>query len=128
MRNLNEILKSYENDGLTSGPDPWFTKALDTHKRRLFKTFIIVLIVLILLILLGAYGIWYYLGKGDVKDVAAFTSAIGLAGGSGTLIEILRRTWSEWARTDLIVTLVQNTTQATRDEVIAKLADALFQK
>lgn len=88
------------------------SERLDSYRRRLFVTFWVLFFVLTGLVGFGAYGLWRFLDCGETASITAWAGAVGLAGGSASLVEILRRVWSEWARTSLFVALIADATQA----------------
>jgi hypothetical protein len=126
MSKLGEILRQTDlSADLGSGNSKAaLRKNLERHRVHLLYTFIFWFIVVIALIAAGSFGIWYFQVNGSADQVKALTATLGLTGGSAGLIEILRRVWSEWSRTTLVIMLI---TDADRDIVIA-LVQTLSEK
>jgi hypothetical protein len=124
MSGLKRILQE-SGVNLTLGEDNALLDRLDSYRRRLFVTFLFLFFALMALVGLGSYGLWHYMVCGSTQDVTAWASAIGLSGGSASLVEILRRVWSEWARTSLVIALVAGASQATINTILPLIIQKL---
>jgi hypothetical protein len=102
-----------------------FKKDLDKHRHHLFKTFLVLFAVLILLIGLGAFGMWHLLMNGGLDQTKAWVGAFSLAGGSASLVEVLRRVWTQWTRTSLVILLISDAPKPLVVGIVQKLLDKL---
>jgi hypothetical protein len=118
MTGLKRILQQY-GVNVKLGASP-LAERLNVYRQRLYITFWVLFCVLVSLIALGAYGLWHLLGCGAQAEITAWAGAVGLAAGSGGLVEVLRRVWSEWASTSLFVTLIAEASQAEINVIVKK--------
>ncbi|HEY8157594.1 MAG TPA: hypothetical protein VIF10_02715 [Methylobacter sp.] len=125
MSKLVEILREAERTDLGSdGQGNPLLEKLDAHRKTLLYTFLALFVVLAALIGLGAFGMWHLLFNGSTEQINAWSGAVGLAG-STSLVEILRRVWTEWAQTSLVVLLVTDAPEPLVNAVVQKLLDKL---
>jgi len=124
MSGLKRILVQ-EGVNLSLGESRTLIDRLNSCRRRLLVTFLILFLMLSALIVFGCYGLWHYLECGSASEATAWAGAVGLGGGSASLVEILRRIWSEWARTSLVIALVADAPRSFVNVIIQKLIDRL---
>lgn len=126
MSGLQKILETSRVDSsLGSDGQADLARRLRSHHVMLTATFVVLFLLLIGLIGFGAYGMWRYMLNGTIQEVVAFSGAVGLSAGSASIVEILRRVWSEWARTGLIIVLVSHAPEPVVNAVVASLAREL---
>ena len=121
--NLKSILKKVNVAELDAGGamSAHAIKALGAYRKQQFAVFLGVELVIIAGVMYSAYFISQHPHDGVM--VKLMTGAIGIGAGGG--IELMRRTWKEWSRTDLLLTLITDAPEQQVRAVVDKLVKAL---
>lgn len=110
-----------DSDQLGSSLSKAALERLEPYRKRQFVIFVIVeLLVVVAVAGCAWYLITHPMNSGQAKTLAALCGV-----GSGGGLEIARRVWKEWSRTDLLVTLLSEATEAQVKVLIDRLMKAL---
>jgi len=122
--NLKEVLNAAVESSDKGGGHALSLGAIDglkAYRRRQFTIFVIVETALVVAIcLLATYIV---LHPGQTAVAKTLTGVIGVSTGGG--IEVARRIWKEWARTDLILLLLAEASEAQVKGLIDRLLKLL---
>jgi hypothetical protein len=93
---------------------PSAKKALRTHRARQMRVFLLFLILLVASACLCAY---LSLVRSDGWRYTGAVAGVG----SGAALEVLRRVWRDWSRTDLLLILIEDASEAHITSLLEKL-------
>jgi len=120
MGKLKTILQTAVERGDKLGNDNLIQR-LDTYRQRQFKVFVMVEFGVMLAVAACA---WYLVTHpAQTTTMKAVAGLIGLGSGGG--LEIARRTWKEWARTDLLLLMISEAPQPQVKAMVDRLLKAL---
>jgi len=124
VSDLNTILKDARDRWSKAGGTLSDTviRELREHRKTQRTIFIVVEVLLVLAVVFCVYWLITHPAEKDtVKWI--LSSVIGL--GTGGALEAVRRIWKEWSRTDLLLILLRNATEAQVNTILEKLIGQL---
>lgn len=121
MDNLKSVLTKTAEQFLKGGGQvsPTVKKALRSHRQRQLRGCLLLGIGLV-----GSASLCIYLlltRPVEGREIIAF---IGI-GGTGGILEALRRVWKDWSQTDLLLILIEDATEAQITTIVDKLTKVL---
>lgn len=126
MSKLVKILREADLNLMSSGGSTTtLVTRLEAHRNQLLIWCVLIVLVLIAVIGFGAFGMWRQLAIGSSADqIKAWSGSIGL-GVSAFLLEFLRRVWTQWTRTSLVILLIKDAPMKLATSIVNKLLDKL---
>jgi phosphate/sulfate permease len=121
MANLKTVLTKTTEQFLKGGGQvsPTVKRALRTHRQVQMRTCLGLIIGLIVCASFAIYLLLASPSKGE-----SIMAVIGI-GGTGGLLEALRRVWKDWSQTDLLLILIEDATEAQVSSIVDKLVKGL---
>ncbi len=123
MSGLKEIIRSVDGKDLNVGGAlyPKLKPLLTAYRRRQWKVFVCVELFIVVVVIFSA--LYLAFSSADTTRVRLLSVVLGIGTGGG--IEIMRRTWKEWAQTDLLLVLLSEATDSQVQGVIDTLKKRL---
>ena len=122
MQTLGSILKRAQTrKGLAGSYSAELAEALKGYQRQQLFVFIAVELLLIIAIAFCAY--WLSRGSSNGGTVKALAGLIGLGAGGG--LEAVRRVWTQWSQTTLLLILIPQSSPAQLSSIVETLAKRL---
>lgn len=121
MANLKSVLKDTIDQFLEGGPQaaPTVKRALRAHRKKQQM-----LLVILAIMLVGAAGLCAYLLLTKPDHWREMSTLFGI-GGQGGVLWALRGVWKDWSRTDLLLILIEDASEAQITAIIDKLTKSL---
>jgi len=123
MSNLKSILQKVDETSLDAGGAISINaiKELRDYRKKQFIIFLVVEV----LVVFGVVYCAYFLSRhpGQSAMVKAMIGLIGIGAGGG--VEVMRRIWKEWSRTDLLLVLMSEASESQVKAIIDKLVKNL---
>jgi hypothetical protein len=123
MSGLQRIFERVDGDQFKAGGGQYaeLKPMLEQYRRQQLTIFIC--IELFIVVAIVAASLYIAFSSADANRIRLLTGATGLGAGGG--IEIMRRIWKEWARTDLLLVLLPAVSDAELRRIISKLRGQL---
>jgi len=122
MKHLGDILRRAEERKHVAGSySAELTKALKSYQRQQLITFIAIELFLVAGIVLCAYFLIRHPTSSTQEKMLA--SLIGIGAGGG--IEAIRRVWTQWSQTTLLLLLIPESSPAQLEMIVKNLAKKL---
>lgn len=122
MQTLGSILRrAQDRKALAGSYSAELEKALKAYKQQQLFVFIAVEVFLVIAIAFCAY--WLSRGSSGGGMVKALAGLIGLGTGGG--LEAIRRVWTQWSQTTLLLILIPQSSPAQLSSIVESLAKKL---
>jgi hypothetical protein len=121
LANLKTVLSKTTEQFLKGGGQvsPTVKRALRAHRQVQMRACLGLIIGIIVCASFAIYTLLASPSKGE-----SIMAVIGI-GGTGGLLEALRRVWKDWSQTDLLLILIEDATEAHVSSIVDKLVKAL---